>query len=471
MIAGVVREAINAVRGSERANTVPGFLRPIDTAAVARQLDLEASAVERGGSNIPPPEASAPDAVEQQILQRVESEWTWQAGELINNLRAYRQRLTAYAVESEFTRLLVQAKDTLAQLREADHRAEAELGPLREDYIAARNELSDFKKKHRLTRAARPHARRYTTFGLLFVLIALESMANGVFFAKGSEFGLVGGVGTAVVISFINVGVCFLLGLWPIRWINRRNVLVKFFALIVSLLGIAGIVALHAFAAHYRDAMAAVGEDHALRAAIATLRASPWTLDNLNSYYLFALGLFFALLSIYKGATFDDPYPAYGPMTRRHEAARNDYSDQHADLFDGLAGIKDETITLLDGGILKLPLYPQQAANIRAQRAALIQSFRSYESAVETAARQLLAEYRDINRKHRTAPAPRYFDQPWRLPHSVLETAEVHTLAAEEDEARLDMPAILAELRRYSQDVLDEYEKLMKTYPHPTKMG
>jgi len=471
MIAGVVREAVNAVRGSERTNTVPGFLRPIDTAAVARQLDLEASAVERGRSNIPPPDTDAPDAVEQQILQRVESEWTWQSGELINNLRAYRQRLTSYAVESEFTRLVVQAKDTLAKLREADHRAEAELGPLREDYIAARDELSDFKKKHRLTRAARARARRYTTFGLLFVLIALESMANGVFFAKGSEFGLVGGVGTAVVISFINVASCFLLGLWPIRWINRRNVLVKLFALVLSLVGIVAIVALHAFAAHYRDAMAVVGEDHALSAAIAALRASPWTLDNLNSYYLFALGLFFALLSIYKGATFDDPYPGYGPMTRRHETARNDYSDQHADLFDGLADIKDETITLLDGGIVKLPLYPQQAANIRAQRAALIQSFRSYEAAVETAGRQLLAEYRDINRRHRSAPAPRYFDQVWRLPHSVLESVEVRTLAAEEAEAGLDMPTTLAELRRYSQEVLDEYEKLMKTYPHPTKMG
>ena len=34
-------------------------------------------------------------------------------------------------------------------------------------------------------------------FGLLFVLVALESVLNGFFFAKGSEFGLVGGIGTA----------------------------------------------------------------------------------------------------------------------------------------------------------------------------------------------------------------------------------------------------------------------------------
>lgn len=471
MIAGVVREAIGAIRGGERLTTVPGFLRPIDTAALARQLDIEATAAERGQSNIPPSDAAAPDAFEQQILQRIESEWTWQGGELINNLRAYRQRLISYRVESDFTRLVVQAKDTLAQLREADHRAEAELGPLREDYIASRNELADFKKRHRLARAARAHARRYTTFGLLFVLIAFESMANGVFFAKGSEFGLVGGVSTAVIISLINVAFCFLLGLWPIRWINRRNPVVKLFGFVLALTGIAGIVALHAFAAHYRDAMAAVGEDRALDVAIAALRARPWNLDNLNSYYLFAMGLFFSLLSIYKGATFDDPYPGYGPMSRRHEAARQDYSDQHADLFDGLANIKDETIKLLDGGILKFPIYAQESANIRAQRAALVQTFRGYEPAVETAANQLLAEYRDTNRKHRSEPIPAYFDRTWGLPHSFLDTAEVRTLTADEDEARSDLQATLAELRRLSQEVLDEYEKLMKTYPHPTKMS
>jgi hypothetical protein len=222
MIAKVLREAIGAIRGSEMPTTVPGFLRPIDTAAIARQLNLEAIAAERGRSNIPPSDSPAPDAIEQQIIQQIESEWTWQGGELINNLRAYKQRLSSYGIESEFTRLVVLAKDTLAKLREADHRAEAELGPLREDYLAARNELAEFKKKHRLTRPVRVHTRRWTTFGLLFVLVALESMANGMFFAKGSEFGLLGGVGTAIVISVINVASCFVLGLWPVRWIMGR---------------------------------------------------------------------------------------------------------------------------------------------------------------------------------------------------------------------------------------------------------
>jgi hypothetical protein len=471
MITKVLRDAVDAIRGSERPMTVPGFLRPIDTAAIARQLNLEAIAADRGRSDIPPSSTSELDAVEQQIIQQIESEWTWQGGELVNNLRAYKQRLASYGVQAEFTRLVMNAKNTLTQLREADHRAEAQLGPLREDYLAAHHELADFKEKHRLTRSAHFPAGRWTTFGFLFVLVAFESVANGLFFAKGSEFGFVGGIGTAIVISFINVTWSFVLGLWPIRWIRHRNLAVKLLGLILSLAGIAGIVALHAFAAHYRDAMAVGGEDHALSAAIASLRSNPWLLANLNSYYLFAMGLFFSLLSIFKGAKFDDPYPGYGPMSRRHEAIREDYSDQHADLFDGLASIKDETIEMLDQGVTKLPLYPQQASNIRTQRAALVQTFRGYESAVETAANQLLSKYRDINRTNRSTSAPTYFDKHWRLPHSFLDTPEVRTITADEDEDQSDTQSILKDLRLLSQEVLDEYEKLMTTYPHPTKMN
>lgn len=471
MIANVLRDAVDAIRGPEKPTTTPGFLRPIDTGLVARDLNLTAIAAERGQSNIPPSSASGLDAFEQQILQRIESEWTWQGGELINNLRAYAQRLIGYSVESEFSRLEVRAKDTLAQLREADHRAEAELGPLRERYIALRNELSDYKKKHRLTRAARTNARRWTTFGFLFVLIAFEAMANGLFFAKGSEFGIVGGIGTAIIISFINVSICFVLGLWPFRWINHRNLLVKLSGIVLSFMGVAGVIALHGFAAHYRDAMGAVGEEHALAVALQSLQTSVWKLADLNSYYLFGMGVFFASLSAYKGANFDDPYPGYGPRSRRHEEARREYSDRHADLFDDLAEIKDETVRSLDEGILKIPLYPQQASNILAQRAALVQTFRGYEAAVTSAANQLLSEYRDTNRKWRTTPIPGYFETLWRLPHSFLDTAEVRTLTTDQNHERSDIRATLVDLRHLTQEVLTEYEKLMVTYPHPTRMG
>jgi len=151
--------------------------------------------------------------------------------------------------------------------------------------------------------------------------------------------------------------------------------------------------------------------------------------------------------------------------------AREDYSDIHADLFDDLADIKKDTVQLLDDGIKQIPLYPQKAAQIRAQRAAMVKSFRGYETAVESAANQLLAQYRDINRRWRTTPVPAYFDQLWHIPHSFLDGSEARTLVEDPREEQPDIQATLVELRGLSQEVLDEYENLMTNYPHPTRMS
>jgi len=231
-------------------------------------------------------------------------------------------------------------------------------------------------------------------------------------------------------------------------------------------------VALHGFAAHYRDATAAVGEDRAFFTALQTLRISPLILADLNSFYLFGIGLLWAFLAIWKGATFDDPYPRYGAHYRRTAAAREAYSDEHAFLFEDLAKIKEDTVAQLEAGIRRIPPFPQEASLIRSQRDAHLQAFRAYESAVETAVNQLLARYRDANRSHRrNTPAPDHFDTSWRLPHSFLSDANLRKEIADPVTAPLDANAALDELRSLSKAVLDEYESLLMKYPHPTQMS
>jgi hypothetical protein len=263
IVVGAFRKLTEAIRGDDGRGLVQGYLRPIDTDEIAHKLKIDTEAAARGSREQPSADSQSLDAVEQKIVQTLEGEWTYHGSDLINNLRAYSSRLIAVSVQTELVNLDLQAQNTLAKLRDANHRAEAELGPLREMYVSCRDELSDFRKKHKLKRAARNPARRWTTFGLLFLLIGIEAGLNGFFFAKGSKFGLLGGVGTAIGISFVNVLSAFAIGLFPMRWLNRRNYLVKLFGIVTTVIGLAGLVALHGFAAHYRDATAAVGEDRA----------------------------------------------------------------------------------------------------------------------------------------------------------------------------------------------------------------
>lgn len=468
--AATLKKAGRAIFEQKQSGPAAGFLQPIDTDRMARTLRLDEVATENGQKNLPPSEGQTLDAVEQSIVQPIEAEWTLHGGELINHLRAYAQRLIGFSIDAEFQRLHLKANDALTNLRAAHVRAEAELGNLLPDYLSARREYEGFRTRHRLTRSVRNQGGRWTAFGLLFVLVALESVLNGFFFAKGSEFGLVGGVGTAIGISLCNVAVAFALGLGPSRWINHRNLLAKLIGVIFVLIGMASLVALHAFAGHFRDATALVGEERAMAVALEHLQRAPWILAELSSYYLFGLGVLFALLGLWKGYTFDDPYPAYGSHARRAETANQLYAEEHRSLFDDLEAIKDATIKELENSISHIPMYPQQAAHIRAQRAAMLETFRAYEAALEAAANQLLTRYRDKNRQARTTPAPAHFSASWKLPRSFLTSAQVKELTAEAPQEAHNTAGALDELRRLSKEVLGEFEGLMTKFPHATPM-
>jgi hypothetical protein len=443
-------------------------LRPIDTDRIGRDFNLESVASERARQESPDSRDTSLDSVEHRIVQKIESEWAWQGGALLNNLRAYADRLTGYSIPAEFLKLQLQAEDTLARLRIAASRALAELAPLQERYIGARDELNDFRNRNRISRPPREHSRRWTALGLLFILVAVESVLNGFFFAKGSQFGLVGGIGTAIGISITNVAFSFLIGLWPARWKNHRNFFVRIIGLLFTITGTVLILGLHLFATHFRTATAIVGDDRAFSVAVETMLKSPWSISDLSSIYLFGMGVLFAISAIWKGYTLDDPNPGYGAVDRRATAAREAYTDAHLDLFEDLAAIKDDAIESLDAGITRLPRFPQLAANVRAERAAMMQSFRAYETSVETAANQLLKLYRDANRGSRQTPPPAHFSTAWRLPHSFLASPEITTLLNDPEPAHVG--ASLAELHRLSRELLMQYEQLHSRYPHPSEM-
>jgi hypothetical protein len=276
-------------------------------------------------------------------------------------------------------------------------------------------------------------------------------------------------VGTALGISAVNVVFAFLLGFGPARWINYRNFVVRGVALLVTLAGWLLILGLHGFAMHFREATALVGQDRAFATAVDTLLQTPWRVTDLTSVYLFGLGLLFSFGAFWKGCTFEDPYPGYGPMYRREVAVREEYSDHHADLFDELEEIKDETVQELESSIRQIPVFPQHAENIRSQRSALIEKFRAYEAAAESAANQLLSRYRDANRKVRKTPPPTYFEETWKLPHRFADSIKTMQLIAD-PEPPTPIEPILSDFRGLSQQILDEYTSLMKLYPHPTDM-
>src|SRR4051812_23684726 len=131
MVGRAFRKFTSAIQGDDGRGQVQGYLKPMDTAKIARDLRLDDVAADRGSKELPPSNSQHLDGMEQQVTQAIESEWTWNGNDLINHLRAYAQRLIEFSVSTELARLDLIANNTLAKLRDANNRALADLGPLR----------------------------------------------------------------------------------------------------------------------------------------------------------------------------------------------------------------------------------------------------------------------------------------------------------------------------------------------------
>jgi len=215
---------------TEHVPVIPGFLRPIDTDAIARQLKLSRRGAGRGAEELPRSDEHYLDTVEQSIIQKIQSEWAWQGDALIRILRAYADRLVGFAVSAAVAELRLYIQNARARFLNASIPAEGELGPLRESFVAARKDLRRFQAKNHIERPPHDPARRWTTLGFVFVLLGIESVLNGLFFAEGLASGLLGGIRTAIGISTVNVMFAYLLGLGPARFINYRNIFIRLFA-------------------------------------------------------------------------------------------------------------------------------------------------------------------------------------------------------------------------------------------------
>ena len=135
--------------------------------------------------------------------------------------------------------------------------------------------------------------------GVIFILFVVESVINSQFFAKGSEFGLLGGTLTAIAISSGNVLIPLGLALFGHRWFYQHD---SYRSLGIVMIGLFLLWAFgfNHLVAQYRESLVLVAG------------TVPGTDDidssTLNYVLLFALGAAVAGISFWKMWFFLDPF-------------------------------------------------------------------------------------------------------------------------------------------------------------------
>lgn len=448
----------------------------IDPRVVADELRLGEEGRTRGAAEEPPAASAVLDEVETRVLERVEAEKKAAHGLLLDQLRIFDERLASLDFEGRFSEIRQAAPAAVSEFKAEAATGRDELHRLRRALTEHEEEKDAFKRDHRLARTPRPPTTgaQVLKFGLLLVLLVAETVLNGTFLAKGSELGLLGGTTEAFAFALLNVAGSFLFGRLGLPELVHRNVLRKFLGLTALCTWFVFALVLNLALAHYREVAGQLLADGGAD-VMARLAEAPLGLTDLKSWLFFAIGFFFSVVALIDGSATVDPYPGFGDIQHRLEAAHQAYIDRKQELIDRLLEVRDDYIGTLEEANRDLSVRRGEYDQILSGRARLVRLFEQHQAHLQQTLDTLLSVYREADRRARTTPPPARFEESLRLvpipvdaevPDMTAEAAEVRARVGEAQRLLVDE---IAAIHRTFDAALDGYRQiddLVRERPH-----
>lgn len=420
------------------------FARP-DAAAIAKRLRL----AERGAVAARSEQRDADaDSVELEIRAEIERLYTAGLADYEGQLAISERRLQSAGLDATVAvRIEQEASRGGVEFRTFGEDQCRNIGRLAERAERLDAELRRFVEDHRLgdrVPIVIPRAAFAKGVALLFLLWLVESAANAFFFAEGSTAGLVGGFVLAGGLSFINLALATAFAGVTLpnsghrRWAQR---LVLGFTGSTALL--AALVVVNLVIAHFRDAFAkAQGAPVDFRVVLDGVAASPFALATAESWMLFLFGLILATLAIWKVSTLRDPYPGFGAIASRCEAAHDALADGRSEALEDLQNAHDRASTKLREELERLTHVQEERRLSERSRESLHREFVAFLGALQSCYAYLMTRYREAAAK--TSAVPSWLDLT--APAPPLPAPEIDGRALEQ--ATTSMRTAIADLDR-----------------------
>jgi len=288
-----LNELLSNMMGS-RDGVLPSLqaFPPIDTSQVERELRVAERGSDAGKQNQPASDATEPDIVELEIGSAIERYARKATDEFLAECQLYEARIRKSVLSSDQS-MLVEAigQSTLKDFKAHIINDRNQLLHTREAAAGKEQEFQAFRTANRITRppqliSARRHAFSWL---LLSIFILLEAILNGVFFAAGSEAGIIGGIVQALMLSLLNVGsaVAYAIFFFPhllhVKWHHRL------FGALSSLFYFVWAVSLNLSIGHYRDLFIASAGVVEMDALIQDVTKTPLEIEDTRSLLLVVL--------------------------------------------------------------------------------------------------------------------------------------------------------------------------------------
>ena len=385
------------------------MLPEIDAADIAEELNIKNRAIDAGDLDLPRSSDKELDGNEKAIadhVARLNSQGRTIAEATVADFHKkfseidLTEKLRTIEELPDYTRIQVDHqlrthRETLVNLRVRERRM-----------LRA---LKSFEARNDLKEPAEYPESRILHWAIVIAMVVIESFANSYFFAKGSDFGLIGGASQALTISVVNIGIALLAGNYLLRYINHIDTAKCYAAWAGLLLYGLFVVVFNLAAAHYR-ALLEIDPTIAIRQTLQSVADGPFSFNNFDAAILLFIGILFSLAALIKGYASDSAYPHHGLIDRRHKTAEEEYIEAkdsaRQDAYDTLG--KCSNIAQQEAKDARANAHNQPA--ILAQIDQFVEEYRHYNAALQEAYVTLLKNYRETNKKVRTSQAPKYFD-------------------------------------------------------------
>lgn len=395
-----------------------GTFEQLNTDNIKVQLGLKEEAVSRGKKNLPPSTAISFDDMEQKIVTYINNHVKAATESYYDDMRSFEERMTRLNVASNAGKIGNIAIAAEADFQTQVHKRKDALYTAKIEVTQCEIDLENFKKDNGLKRSARYPKSKLWIIAVAVALLGVETALNSLYFSQGSEMGLMGGIIIAGAPSLMNTILGFILGALAVRLLIHIKIPARLGGMLLTglLTGIA--LTGNLLLAHYRSEMMAMTEFNvaiATTQALQSLLATPLKLNDVESWYLFAMGVSFFLGATFSFWKMDDPYLGYGSIAKHHKEKHNFYAKKKAYYLEELEGLRDDSLEDLEEAAQEISAKASEANAVYDSKKRWAVLFRDHLNHLENVGRELLGYYHTMNMGERSDKPPEYFQKEWTL--------------------------------------------------------
>lgn len=406
---------LNALRNKKLISIYkPEEFPIIDNEKISIELDVVASARHQASKELPNSNAKSPDSNEIKYRSKFQTQLIQKSHSVQQSLNCLSDEINNLSIQHYFSNAKSSPCEFEQTVRSEMTISLRELKDLKKQFDLANEDLAQFKSMNKLNREPDYPVSSIKTFGLLFFFMLIEAIANGFFFAEGSDSGLLGGIAIASAIAFVNVTFGFLMGLLVLRYKNHVIKWKSYFSLIFFSVVMFLVCIGNLFIAHYREALNSY-PDNAPEYVWKLIESGWFSVSDINSWLLFFVGIFFFILATYKGYKSDDEYPKYGRFAKLKEKALDDLMEEKRAILDYVDEKYEEAIETIEANFHIIKNSTKGLANSISSFEMQKKIFDNYVTHSESALTYVTKLYRDINSETRTTPPPEYFENDFNF--------------------------------------------------------